>query len=87
MPLSVIYCSCPEISKNGDKMNDSLFVKATEYDYHSILKVAELNYQMGSIRVFDADSGYLVVFKDCGPDAKVTFEQRLRDLTRNIWSY
>ena len=68
-------------------MNDTLFVKATEYDYHSILKVAELNCQMGSIRVFDAEGGYLVVFKDCVPSAKDIFAQRLRDLTRNIWSY
>lgn len=68
-------------------MKDSLFVSSKDYDYHSLIKVAELNHQLGHIRVFDAEGGYLVVFMDCMDSAKEVFAQRLRDLTRNIWSY
>lgn len=68
-------------------MRDTLFVSNRDFDYHSLIKVAELNRHLGQIRVFDADGGYLVVFTDCLESAKELFEKRLRDLTRNIWSY
>ena len=68
-------------------MTETLFVSNKDYDYHSLLKVAEINGYLGNIRVYDAEGGYMVVIRDCKENAAKVFERRLINLTENVWGY
>lgn len=68
-------------------MTEILFVSDRQYDYRSLIKVAQANGYLGNIRVHTVKDGYIITFPDCIDGAKEIFHQRLEDLTRNIWSH
>ena len=59
----------------------NLYISAAEYDYHTLLKVAEMAGLAGD--------GYLVTFPDGeNTEALVNdYKGRLRDLENNIWMH
>ena len=65
----------------------NLYISAAEYDYHTLLKVAEMAGLAGIIGFHEAGDGYLVTFPDGeNTEALVNdYKGRLRDLENNIW--
>lgn len=68
-------------------MSKTLYVSNIEYDYHTLLKIASLNYRLGNIKVHAAEGGYLISFANCDDNAPDIFMQRLREFEQNIWSH
>ncbi len=67
----------------------NLYISATEYDYHTLLKVAEMAGLAGIIGFHEAGDGYLVTFPD-GENTEALindYKGRLRDLKNNIWMH
>ena len=67
----------------------NLYLSAAEYDYHTLLKVAEMAGLAGIIGFHEAGGGYLVTFPD-GENAEALindYKGRLRDLENNIWMH
>lgn len=67
----------------------NLYISAAEYDYHTLLKVAEMAGLAGIIGFHEAGDGYLVTFPDCeNAEALINdYKGRLRDLENNIWMH
>ena len=67
----------------------NLYISAAKYDYHTLLKVAEMAGLAGIIGFHEAGDGYLITF----PDGESTealindYKGRLRDLENNIWQH
>ena len=59
----------------------NLYLSAAEYDYHTLLKVAEMAGLAGIIGFHEAGDGYLVTFP------QEDYKGRLRDLENNIWQH
>ena len=65
----------------------TLYISAAEYDYHTLVKVAEMAGLHGIIGCHESEDGYLLSF----PDTKETptlidlYKSYLRDLENNIW--
>ena len=62
---------------------------ASEYDYHTLLKVAEMAGLAGIIGFHEAGDGYLVTFPQ-GENVQALIDDykgRLRDLENNIWQH
>ena len=62
---------------------------APEYDYHTLLKVAEMAGLAGIIGFHEAGDGYLVTFPQ-GENVQALIDDykgRLRDLENNIWQH
>ena len=67
----------------------NLYISAAEYDYHTLLKVAEMAGLAGIIGFHEAGDGYLVTFPD-GENTEAIindYKGRLRDLKNNIWMH
>lgn len=60
-----------------------------EYDFHTLIKVAEMVRLAGVITFHQAGDDYLVTFPDVEKPEKMVqdYRARLRDLENNIWSY
>ena len=65
----------------------TIFISAAEYDYHTLVKVAEMTGLHGIIGFHETEDGYLLSF----PDGEETptfidlYKSYLRDLENNIW--
>ena len=64
-------------------------VSAAEYDYHTLLKVAEMAGLAGLVGFHEAGDGYLISFPEGEQvDALIAdYKGRLRDLENNIWMH
>lgn len=67
----------------------NLFISAAEYDYHTLLKVAEMAGLAGIVGFHEAGEGYLVTFPETEhADAQIAdYKARLKDLENNIWMH
>ena len=67
----------------------NLYISAAEYDYHTLLKVAEMAGLAGIIGFHETGDSYLVTFLDDGnAEALVNdYKSRSRDLENNIWMH
>ena len=67
----------------------NLYVSAAKYDYHTLLKVAEVAGLAGVISFHEAGDGYLVTFPQ-GENVEAIvndYKGRLHDLENNIWMH
>lgn len=66
-----------------------LYISAAEYDYHTLLKVAEMAGLAGLVGFHEAGDGYLISFPEGEQvDALIAdYKGRLRDLENNIWMH
>ena len=64
----------------------NLYISAAEYDYHTLLKVAEMAGLAGIVGFHEAGDGYLVSFPDGeNTDTLINdYKSRLKDLENNI---
>lgn len=64
----------------------NLYISAAEYDYHTLLKVAEMAGLAGLVGFHEAGDGYLISFPEGEQvDALIAdYKARLRDLENNI---
>ena len=70
-------------------MNKLLLISAMQYDFHTLLKVADICGFTGEIGFHDAEDGYLLTFPDNDGHADhriAEYRSRLRDLEHNIWN-
>ena len=67
----------------------NLYISAAEYDYHTLLKVAEMAGLAGIIGFHEARDGYLITFPDSkNVEALINdYKGRLRDFENNIWMH
>ena len=67
----------------------NLYISAAEYDYHTLLKVAEMVGLAGIVGFHEAGDSYLVSFPDGeNTDALINdYKSRLKDLENNIWMH
>ncbi len=65
------------------------FISALEYDYHTLVKVAEMAGLAGVVGFHEAAGGYLLSFPDGENTAAqiADYRARLRDLENNIWMH
>ena len=78
-----------DMFKNCGVFMMNLYLSAAEYDYHTLLKVAEMAWLAGIIGFHEAGDGYLVTFPD-GENTEALindYKSRLRDLENNIWMH
>ena len=61
----------------------------SEYDYHTLVKVAEMAGLAGFVGFHESEDGYIVSFPDTeNTQALINdYKARLRDLENNIWQY
>ena len=68
----------------------NLMISSLEYDFHSLVKVAEMAGLAGVVSFHQAGDDYLVTFPDVA-DASTKmaadFRARLRGLENNIWNF
>ena len=67
----------------------NVFISEAQYDYHTLLKVAEMAGLAGLVGFHEAGNGYLVTFPDGeNTEAMVRdYKARLKDLENNIWMH
>ena len=67
----------------------NLYISAAEYDYHTLLKVAEMAGLAGLVGFHEAGDGYLISFPEGEQvDALIAdYKGRLRDLENNVWMH
>lgn len=67
----------------------NLFISSKEYDYHTLVKVAEMAGLAGVVGFHQAGDDYLVTFPDGDKTEALIadYKARLRDLENNIWSH
>ena len=67
----------------------NLLISANEYDYHTLVKVAEMAGLAGIIGFHSAGDDYLVSFPDGDNAEELTrdYKSRLKDLENNIWQH
>ena len=65
----------------------NVLISSREYDYHTLLKVAEMAGLAGIIGFHQAGSDYLLTFPDGENTAALVadYNARLKDLENNIW--
>ena len=66
-----------------------LMISSLEYDFHSLVKVAEMAGLAGVVSFHQARDDYLVTFPDVAdaPKMATDFRARLRGLENNIWNF
>ena len=67
----------------------NLYISAAEYDYHTLLKVAEMAGLAGIVGFHEAEGGYLLSFPE-GENTQALiqdYQSRLKDLENNIWMH
>lgn len=67
----------------------NLTISSQEYDFHSLIKVAEMAGLVGVVGFHQAGDDYLVTFPDVedAPKMVADFRARLRGLENNIWNF
>ena len=67
----------------------NLMISYQEYDFHSLVKVAEIAGLVGVVGFHQAGDDYLVTFPDVEDTPKMVadFRARLRGLENNIWNF
>ena len=67
----------------------NLYISAAEYDYHTLLKVAEMAGLAGLVGFHEGGDGYMISFPEGEQvDALIAdYKGRLRDLENNIWMH
>ena len=67
----------------------NLMISSQEYDFHSLVKVAEMAGLVGVVGFHQAGDDYLVTFPDVedAPKMVADFRARLRGLENNIWNF
>lgn len=67
----------------------NLLISANDYDYHTLVKVAEMAGLAGIIGFHAAGDDYLVSFPDTDNAAELIrdYIARLKDLENNIWQH
>ena len=67
----------------------TLFISARDYDYHTLVKVAEMAGLAGIVGFHEAADGYVISFPDGENTAALIadYKGRLRDLENNIWMH
>lgn len=67
----------------------NLMISSKEYDFHSLIKVAEMAGLVGTVGFHQAGDDYLVTFPDVAdaPRMAADFRARLRGLENNIWNF
>ena len=67
----------------------NLMISSREYDFHSLVKVAEMAGLAGVVGFHTAGDDYLLTFPDVENADKMVedYKARLRDLENNIWSH
>lgn len=67
----------------------NLMISSKEYDFHSLVKVAEMAGLAGVVSFHQAGEDYLVTFPEVAdaPKMAADFRARLRGLENNIWSF
>ncbi|WP_346670136.1 hypothetical protein [uncultured Subdoligranulum sp.] len=67
----------------------NLMISSQEYDFHSLVKVAEIAGLVGVVGFHQAGDDYLVTFPDVEDTPKMVadFRARLRGLENNIWNF
>ena len=67
----------------------NLMISSQEYDFHSLVKVAEIAGLVGVVGFHPAGDDYLVTFPDVEDTPKMVadFRARLRGLENNIWNF
>ena len=66
-----------------------LHINSSEYDYHTLVKVAEMAGRAGLVGFHESEDGYIVSFPDTeNTQALINdYKARLRDLENNIWQH
>ena len=66
-----------------------LHINNSEYDYHTLVKVAEMAGLAGLVGFHESEDGYIVSFPDTeNTQALINdYKARLRDLENNIWQH
>ena len=72
-----------------DVFSMNLMISSLEYDFHSLVKVAEMAGLTGVVSFHQAGDDYLVTFPDIkeAPEMAADFRARLRGLENNIWNF
>lgn len=67
----------------------NLMISSQEYDFHSLVKVAEMAGLIGTVGFHQAGDDYLVTFPDIKEASEMVadFRARLRGLENNIWNF
>ncbi len=67
----------------------NVLFSSREYDYHTLLKVAEMAGLMGVVGFHPAGDDYLLTFPDTDDTETLinNYKARLRDLENNIWMH
>ena len=67
----------------------NLMISSQGYDFHSLVKVAEIAGLVGVVGFHQAGDDYLVTFPDVedAPKMVADFRARLRGLENNIWNF
>lgn len=73
--------------KESNPMN--VLFSSMEYDFHSLIKVAEMAGLVGVIGFHQAGDDYLLTFPDIENVEKLVedYKARLHDLENNVWSH
>lgn len=67
----------------------NVYISAADYDYHTLLKVAEMAGLAGIVGFHEAGDGYLLSFPE-GENTQALvddYKGRLKDLEDNIWMH
>ena len=66
-----------------------LHISDSEYDYHTLAKVAEMAGLAGIVGFHESEDGYIVSFPDTENTQTLInyYKARLRDLENNIWQH
>ena len=67
----------------------NVLFSSMEYDFHSLIKVAEMAGLVGVIGFHQAGEDYLLTFPDIENVEKLVedYKARLHDLENNVWSH
>lgn len=67
----------------------NVLFSSMEYDFHSLIKVAEMAGLVGVIGFHQAGDDYLLTFPDIENVEKLVedYKERLHDLENNVWSH
>lgn len=67
----------------------NVLISSREYDYHTLLKVAEMAGLAGIVGFHQAGDDYLLTFPDGEntPALVADYKARLKDLENNIWMH
>lgn len=67
----------------------NVLISSRDYDYHTLLKVAEMAGLAGIVGFHEAGDDYLLTFPDGEDTPRMVedYKARLKDLENNIWMH